>query len=281
MKIDCVCQSEKRTCTINVLKTYEPGSRIECNNPPKLTDGNIEKMILQGNFDLIPNLLGFPTIKELFVSNTGLKEIQMEQMQQFPYLTRLVAEKNNITSLKNDVFKHNPDLEIVNLNGNQIEVIEQNIFKDLRNLKTLRLMKNQCIDAESINSINETQKKIKEVFEKCSNPGEEIQHEEIQPCSNLKFTIYLSLAFNIIQFIIIIMAVIGLIGYYKKVKEAAECSSQMVIMNEYDDPKDIRKADDDCYFDYQQPYNAPNRNNRTIRKDVGVDLNDVYQTPVN
>ncbi|KAG5667328.1 hypothetical protein PVAND_015312 [Polypedilum vanderplanki] len=91
---------------------------------------------------LIPNLLG------LSIQNSKLKEINQNDLKQFPKMQHLFIIQNQLTVLEKDLLKFNPDLTYINLKENMIKTIDSNIFDGLTKLYKIVLLKNECVDKE-------------------------------------------------------------------------------------------------------------------------------------
>ncbi|KAL7011219.1 hypothetical protein ACKWTF_014164 [Chironomus riparius] len=122
----------------------------------KLTTGILDKTIIYGfmankrEIYYIPKGIGahLPSIKNLVINSSSLKEVTSENLKEFPNLIFLDLSNNHIKILDRDVFQHNPNLADIRLKNNLIFAIESGAFDQFKiianKLSSLNLNGNNC-----------------------------------------------------------------------------------------------------------------------------------------
>lgn len=97
------------------------------------------------------------------IINSKLKEINHDDLAQFPNLESLWLHSNELKIIETNLFASNLKLKEIDLSRNKIWFIGQDTFKNLNELREVKLEKNVCIDK------NLDKTSIDEVYTKCSS----------------------------------------------------------------------------------------------------------------
>lgn len=108
----------------------------------------------------------FANIEVLTVQFCGLKIVTKEDLKPLRHLRGLYLQNNEIEILGNDLFKHNPEIQEINLCDNKLKNVAVGVFEPLKNLQKVEILRNLCIDLSAIKS-NEVEILIRNVKEKC------------------------------------------------------------------------------------------------------------------
>lgn len=92
----------------------------------------------------------FPHLASILWTFGNLKSISPKDLKPFPDLMVLILNHNQITSLEADLFEHTRSLVLIEMRDNQIKHIGAGIFSGLEKLVKVDLLRNRCIDRESI-----------------------------------------------------------------------------------------------------------------------------------
>jgi hypothetical protein len=111
----------------------------------------------------------FPNLEMIVMEGANLMAIQKFNLQPFAKLRFLYLPRNSITTLENNLFEANINLEIINIDSNRIKAIGFQVLKPLTNLKQISLLNNGCINDTALNSTALESFKIQLVM-KCSPP---------------------------------------------------------------------------------------------------------------
>jgi hypothetical protein len=103
------------------------------------------------------------------MEGANLVAIEKSHLQPFTKLRFLYLPRNVITTLENDLFEANINLEVINIDSNRIKAIGFQLLKPLTNLKQISLLNNDCINGIASNSTAIESFKIQLVV-KCSPP---------------------------------------------------------------------------------------------------------------
>lgn len=247
-------------CIVQNLVVEQPNTTVECSNPP-----NNLSMVHTFKFGNETSLIKvFPVIAEKYteirhihINNAKLTQITQNDLQRYPKLYQLNVEGNEIESLDDGLFDFNPNLHIINLNKNKIKFIQGKVFNNLTNLKTLQLSNNICINEGFSENYAQVKLLIDAAKFRCA------KHDDNPDCSeakkeveNLKSSVKFSLIFNVVQVLIMFVAIGGfLMIFLRKKKEIA--TKQVTIHNEYHTPNDVQGSGDNNQ--YAEPYGTPSR----------------------
>lgn len=104
----------------------------------------------------------FKNLQIIQINNASLTEIHNLDLKELgSKLTKFEALNNSIKILEFDLFKNNPNLEIIDLSNNKINHIDDGVFTSLKNLKNLKLEGNSCINEKSVDLVFEAETKCK------------------------------------------------------------------------------------------------------------------------
>ncbi|KAG5669001.1 hypothetical protein PVAND_016904 [Polypedilum vanderplanki] len=103
----------------------------------------------------------FRNLRAILINFSKLKELRQENLRAFTKLKFLDLYENQIQYLEADLFKYNPDLELVWLSNNKIKFIHESVFENLRQLRSIYLTGNDCIST----SIADNPSRIKDFLE--------------------------------------------------------------------------------------------------------------------
>lgn len=117
----------------NVLFT---GKHVPGNTNDAVKNFVIRDQELEGNFP--QNLRDFfPNLTLINIAGCGFKEISKQDFDGFENLEYLDLQKNNLTSLPNDLFENMKSLRIIRFNDNQIERLSSKLIEPIE--KSLQL----------------------------------------------------------------------------------------------------------------------------------------------
>lgn len=97
------------------------------------------------------NLLG------ISIRAAHLREIHQHDLKPFSKLQYLNFQYNKIKVIEADLFKFNPDLELIRLSHNSIANIDPYVFNGLDDLNTLALAENACLPEVNVDVENNRQ----------------------------------------------------------------------------------------------------------------------------
>lgn len=92
----------------------------------------------------------FPNLETLIITQSGLKQINAEDIKVFPNLTTLDLSGNQLEEINAKVFEFNDKIEAVNLSNNKLTNVGFDFLKFLKNLKTINLTNNACINETAV-----------------------------------------------------------------------------------------------------------------------------------
>lgn len=131
------CELSGTTCTF---------SNIDRNWTPSSDDPNIVEIV---NFkeSSIPVVTKdicdtFPFLKELFLDNVGVQEIQEDAFIYCTGLTKLDLKGNHIDQILPNTFLYTKSLQKLDLSENKIKTLDKNLFSNLPELEVLALNQN-------------------------------------------------------------------------------------------------------------------------------------------
>lgn len=145
------------------------GKHVQTRNNDDVNELNV---MFIPNLNFIPSNIGnfFKNIIVLKFEDSNLKEINQDDLKQFPKLRSLKLSHNQLETIEEDTFKFNHDLESIYLNDNKISHIEAHVFSHLSKLRILMLDFNNCnekfLNADTRRFVEETVEKIE--IGKCS-----------------------------------------------------------------------------------------------------------------
>lgn len=84
----------------------------------------------------------FKSLQEICISNSDIKEIDIELFNEDIDVKKIVINHNNITSIGNNAFEHFKNLTYLSLTNNSIGIIDNKTFANLMKLKHLDLQWN-------------------------------------------------------------------------------------------------------------------------------------------
>lgn len=95
----------------------------------------------------LPQGLGnfFPNIIAISVDHSQLKEINKDDLAQFPKLQQFNVSESDLKSLSGDLFEGNLHLSSISFMKNQLNHIGRGILKPLKHLTQARFANNTCI----------------------------------------------------------------------------------------------------------------------------------------
>jgi Leucine-rich repeat (LRR) protein len=99
------------------------------------------KMTFMPDFSLVTRQ--FPQLKQLYISNSGLKYVERKQLASFHQLTQLVLVENLIEHLAEDVFNDLVNLESLYVVYCKIRELPPKLLWKLPKLKTFRAARNR------------------------------------------------------------------------------------------------------------------------------------------
>ena len=120
----------------------------------------------------------FKNIEAIQISDSGLREINQDDLRPFPKLKEIYLQKNRLTTINSNLFDLNPKMTVIHLGNNRIRNISVNVFDPITDLQRLYLGSNVCVskDGTSRNEINAIEF---EIIEKCQfNNRDEIKEFE-------------------------------------------------------------------------------------------------------
>jgi hypothetical protein len=88
----------------------------------------------------------FSGLMMIHINDGRVKEVHQRDLQPFSKLRDLDLDRNDITVIERDLFKHNPDLQVIRLSINKIVHVHPSVFDQLNQLVSLSLSSNACVD---------------------------------------------------------------------------------------------------------------------------------------
>lgn len=125
----------------------------------------------------------FPNIETLLlITNTDLKEVSAEDLKPFGEDLRFILlGQNSIEIIDFDLFRYNPNLELISFYANPIRHIDDGAFDNLPKLQTLIMNKISCAGDTATNEDRlSTLKLIRTAETNCKDPSIAKEREEIQ-----------------------------------------------------------------------------------------------------
>jgi hypothetical protein len=104
------------------------------------SDGNSIEYFPRGLTELFPNL------KIIYIEYGRLKELTQDDLKPFVHLEALGVWENDIMTIEDGIFSHNPKLMSIVLENNKITRIGQHVFDNHDQIYRLILTNNYCID---------------------------------------------------------------------------------------------------------------------------------------
>lgn len=121
----------------------------------------------------------FPNLERLVVTQTALKTLTRNDLENFPQLRVLDMSDNQIELLEAEVFEKNKKIESIDLSNNRLRSgsVEGNVFKFTRNLRALDVSNNVCVNGTAENAAEVGRLKVR-IIDLCStsllNGGAEV-----------------------------------------------------------------------------------------------------------
>lgn len=111
----------------------------------------------------------FKAEKILFINiwSSGLKEIHANDLAPYINVKFISFSDNELEVIEHDLFKNNPQLEIIGFPRNKIKTVDTTVFNALPNLTSLYMNSNECIDKGVTRNRNKVLALIEEMKEKC------------------------------------------------------------------------------------------------------------------
>ncbi|XP_070505190.1 peroxidasin homolog isoform X3 [Chironomus tepperi] len=169
---DAYCCDVQNSLSITSLDAAQVDS-VTGRHKPGHNNDNVDFLSIEGagKVHYFPHGLDkiFKNLKGIQIYGTGLKQVRQVDLKDFPNLTNLYLDHNYLKILEKDLFKFNPNLEVISLYSNRITHIDPNVFDGLTKLKTLNLGSNDCINMSAVKNPTAVQNVIKTASTKCSN----------------------------------------------------------------------------------------------------------------
>lgn len=154
---------------VTVLTSSQKITNSSGNHLSGYTDNDVTSIAFKGK-----TVYYFPTgVNEIFknilalaVTESKLREICHEDLQNFPHLRYLNLRSNELSVIESNLFKANVELETIVLSFNKIKQIDDGAFDNLPNLSNLYVEHNGCISKNATNS-NEISATINEMKNRC------------------------------------------------------------------------------------------------------------------
>lgn len=120
---------------------------VSNNHLPNKSLRDVQELALQNqNIPVLPKGLRefFPYISILFLARLGLEAISPDDLN-YPRVRFLILKENNLESLSADLFRHVPNLELLDLHDNPVTILGNDILSLVPKLRTVFLYNTDCI----------------------------------------------------------------------------------------------------------------------------------------
>ncbi|KAG5667538.1 hypothetical protein PVAND_015517 [Polypedilum vanderplanki] len=264
---------------VNNFKSLKPNTTFKCFDYFLDNNRNVTKLTFKQNNEInfFPKFAEdkFENVQSITMKSVFLLEINSDDLKPFKKIHFISLDSNLIRILPKNLFQHNKNLEMIILSNNRIQLIHPTAFDNLNNLKTLDLTNNICIsktfdatkdfmiERSSCIKAQKNKSKDKKNEKECVSNKTKTEKNNDKICESQKHNFYLSLTFNVIQFIIIISILI-IIGYikFKKLPNVEESLNQSTtIAPIYSDPHDFLSVQEEIY---EEPVNTLKRKNKNL-----------------
>ena len=111
----------------------------------------------------------FKNIKVICINKCQLKDVRQHDLKQFNQLQYLSLEYNDIEILEANLFKYNPELQLIRFHDNKLVHIDANVFNNLWKLVHLELRSNPCISLDANNDRSAMQNIAEQLESKCKS----------------------------------------------------------------------------------------------------------------
>jgi Leucine-rich repeat (LRR) protein len=154
IKCDFSLLDEDYLCTVQELEITHKNDVVEGidgNHESGMTDNDVVLFhAANQKINYMPaklNLL-FPSLQDIKIVKSGLKELFPEDFKNFPDLSSCDFSNNEIQFLDDDtLFSSNSEMDTLSFNRNRIKQIAENILEPLRELSSVSFRNNECLDA--------------------------------------------------------------------------------------------------------------------------------------
>lgn len=161
------------------ISGHENVTHVNGNHDPGHTNEDVKRIDFQRmKFDRMPKDFNkfFTNVERIYLSDTGLKKIFKEDLENFSKLLQLYAYDNELESLDSNLFERNPNLEWLDLSKNKLESIGADLLKPLTKLGRAYFEYNPCI-VKNAETKSEVEALRQEFIATCSPKPETMQHE--------------------------------------------------------------------------------------------------------
>ncbi|CRK88067.1 CLUMA_CG001852, isoform A, partial [Clunio marinus] len=139
------------TCTGRVIIVGDLHiiTHVSNNHLSKRDNGDVKGVSIRNQeLDFAPRNLGefFPNLESLDISQSKLKEIRREDLENLPNLKQLHLNNNNIQFVEKNLFENNPQLHAISFLNNPVKHVAYSVFDNLSDLKSLRFEGTTCIN---------------------------------------------------------------------------------------------------------------------------------------
>ncbi|KAL7024029.1 hypothetical protein ACKWTF_012878 [Chironomus riparius] len=107
----------------------------------------------------------FPELVSIDIYKVGLSEVHQEDLKPYKELKFVSFAENKLRHLEENLFMHNPKLEVILLYRNQIKSVGA-VFKNLNNLRSMNFDGNEC-SSGSENGKYQVGNLIRSIYENC------------------------------------------------------------------------------------------------------------------
>lgn len=147
-------------CSVTAISAEKEVTDIRGDHKGHNSNYDVEGLYV-GNIHLthIPKGIGrfFPSLRGIYLKNSGLQKISADDFKPFPYLTRFDSWNNKLESLDGNIFKYTPEMKWITFNNNSIIHVGENLLTNLAKLwdpsnkeaKKVDFRSNPCIDFEA------------------------------------------------------------------------------------------------------------------------------------
>lgn len=147
------------TCIANVSFTGDVRhiTEVSQNHMPGRTNNDVTGiLIFNQNVPFIPRNISnfFSNIEAFEVVDTGLTEINRDEIFSFADLKQINLSQNQIREIGNGLFEGNPKMTAISLVNNPIRNIAHNVFDHLNQLTNLNVLTTTCINTSADTRVN-------------------------------------------------------------------------------------------------------------------------------
>ena len=139
-------------CTVSNLQITTRNqivSSVNGQDSKTFSDSNIRAIRVIGQtVHYLPEGLGyfFPNLEAIQISSLSMKEVNREDLAQFPQLKVLALSNSDLVSLPSNLFEGNPHLLSIGFRSNKLTHVGRGILTPLKKLQEAYFGKNVCID---------------------------------------------------------------------------------------------------------------------------------------